>query len=152
MATLNPYVVVSFVNCRDHSSTNLQKKWALNLNVVHYFSRHCIFISFLIALNKSFIFIQFLIFFCTGLHSASVPGILSLDVNPNNTNKILTGGADKCATVFNKDDEQVFNVFRLDRSLKSAKILFYWKRVVFRCQSFQPIHRTRLLNLLIKTI
>jgi pre-mRNA-processing factor 19 len=42
-----------------------------------------------------------------GLHSASVPGILSLDVNPNNTSRILTGGADKCATVFNKDDEQV---------------------------------------------
>jgi len=41
------------------------------------------------------------------LHSASVPGILSIDVNPNNTSKILTGGADKCATVFNKDDEQV---------------------------------------------
>ena len=57
-------------------------------------------------------------FFCTGLHSASVPGILSLDVNPNNTNKILTGGADKCATVFNKDDEQVLNMLRLDCSAK----------------------------------
>jgi hypothetical protein len=27
-------------------------------------------------------------------------------VNPNNTSRILTGGADKNATVFNKDDEQ----------------------------------------------
>jgi pre-mRNA-processing factor 19 len=42
-----------------------------------------------------------------GLHSASVPGILALDINANNTSKILTGGADKTATVFNKDDEQV---------------------------------------------
>jgi hypothetical protein len=42
-----------------------------------------------------------------GLHSASVPGILSIDINANNTSKILTGGADKTATVFNKDDQQV---------------------------------------------
>ena len=42
-----------------------------------------------------------------GLHSASAPGILALDINVNNTSKILTGGSDKTATVFNKDDEQV---------------------------------------------
>ena len=42
-----------------------------------------------------------------GLHSASVPGILAVDINANNPSKILTGGADKNATVFNKDDEQV---------------------------------------------
>ena len=42
-----------------------------------------------------------------GLHSASVPGILALDINANNTSHILTGGADKTATIFNKDDEQV---------------------------------------------
>ena len=42
-----------------------------------------------------------------GLHSASVPGILALDINANNTSRILTGGADKTATIFNKDDEQV---------------------------------------------
>ncbi len=45
-----------------------------------------------------------------GLHSASIPGILSLDINANNTSMILTGGADKIATVFNKDDEQVKRV------------------------------------------
>merc|ERR1711935_773372 len=37
-----------------------------------------------------------------GLHSASVPGILALDINAN-TSRILTGGADKTATIFNKD-------------------------------------------------
>ena len=42
-----------------------------------------------------------------GLHSASAPGILALDINVNNNSKILTGGSDKTATVFNKDDEQV---------------------------------------------
>ena len=30
-----------------------------------------------------------------------------MEINPNNTSRILTGGADKNATVFNKDDEQV---------------------------------------------
>ena len=42
-----------------------------------------------------------------GLHSASIPGILALDINSKNTSKILTGGADKTATVFHKDDQQV---------------------------------------------
>ena len=36
-----------------------------------------------------------------------MPGILALDINSNNTSRILTGGADKTATIFNKDDEQV---------------------------------------------
>ena len=30
-----------------------------------------------------------------GLHSASTPGILSVDINANNTSKILTGGMDR---------------------------------------------------------
>ncbi len=47
-----------------------------------------------------------------GLHSASVPGILALDVNANNTSRILTGGADKTAAIFNKDDEQVVTILK----------------------------------------
>ncbi len=47
-----------------------------------------------------------------GLHSAGAPGILAVDVNANNTSMILTGGADKTATVFNKDDEQVISVLK----------------------------------------
>jgi pre-mRNA-processing factor 19 len=43
----------------------------------------------------------------SGLHSVSVPGILSVDICPTDTNKILTGGNDKCAIIFNKDNEQV---------------------------------------------
>merc|ERR1719515_392606 len=47
-----------------------------------------------------------------GLHSASVPGILALDISVANTNKIVTGGADKNATVFDKDVEQVVAVLK----------------------------------------
>lgn len=42
-----------------------------------------------------------------GLHSASVPGILCMDIQAVDTNKILTGGNDKNAVVFNKETEQV---------------------------------------------
>jgi len=47
-----------------------------------------------------------------GLHSASVPGILAVDIFARDTSKILTGGADKNATVFNKDLEQVVSVLK----------------------------------------
>jgi len=43
----------------------------------------------------------------TALHSASVPGILSLDVCLRDTSKIVTGGNDKNVTVFNKETTQV---------------------------------------------
>ncbi|WAR02735.1 PRP19-like protein [Mya arenaria] len=42
----------------------------------------------------------------TGLHSASVPGILALDICLKDTSKIVTGGNDKNAVVFNKDTQQ----------------------------------------------
>jgi pre-mRNA-processing factor 19 len=47
-----------------------------------------------------------------GLHSASTPGILAVDINANNTDLILTGGADKNATVFNKENEQVISILK----------------------------------------
>jgi len=47
-----------------------------------------------------------------GLHSASIPGILAVDIYARDTSKILTGGADKNATVFNKDLEQVVAVLK----------------------------------------
>ena len=43
----------------------------------------------------------------SGLHSVSVPGILAVDICPTDSNRILTGGNDKTAIVFNKDNEQV---------------------------------------------
>ncbi|KAG8004059.1 Pre-mRNA-processing factor 19 [Nibea albiflora] len=42
-----------------------------------------------------------------GLHSASVPGILALDLCPSDTSKVLTGGADKNVVVFDKNEEQI---------------------------------------------
>ncbi|KAG1685137.1 Pre-mRNA-processing factor 19 [Nymphon striatum] len=47
-----------------------------------------------------------------GLHSASAPGILALDIHAADTSKILTGGNDKNATVFNKDTEQVIAILK----------------------------------------
>ncbi|XP_071848951.1 pre-mRNA-processing factor 19-like [Apostichopus japonicus] len=47
-----------------------------------------------------------------GLHSSSIPGILSLDLQAADTNKVLTGGADKNAVVFNKESEQVIAVLK----------------------------------------
>uniref|UniRef100_T1IPC0 Pre-mRNA-processing factor 19 n=1 Tax=Strigamia maritima TaxID=126957 RepID=T1IPC0_STRMM len=47
-----------------------------------------------------------------GLHSASVPGILAMDIHAADTSKILTGGNDKNATIFNKDTEQVVAILK----------------------------------------
>lgn len=55
---------------------------------------------------------QINLFCLQGLHSASVPGILALDIHGADTSKILTGGADKNATVFNKDTEQVVAILK----------------------------------------
>lgn len=59
-----------------------------------------------------------------GLHSASVPGILALDINANNTSRILTGGADKTATVFNKDDEQVVTILK-GHTKKVSRVVYH---------------------------
>merc|ERR1712013_262377 len=59
-----------------------------------------------------------------GLHSASVPGILSVDISPADTAKILTGGADKNATVFNKDLEQVVAVLK-GHTKKVNRVVFH---------------------------
>ena len=42
-----------------------------------------------------------------GLHSPSVPGILCLDVSKATPERIVTGGNDKNAVVFNTDTAQV---------------------------------------------
>lgn len=43
----------------------------------------------------------------TGLHSASITGITSLDIKFNDSNRIVTGGNDKTAVVFNNATEQI---------------------------------------------
>lgn len=59
-----------------------------------------------------------------GLHSASVPGILALDINSSDHSKILTGGNDKNATVFNKDTEQVVAILK-GHTKKVTKVIFH---------------------------
>lgn len=59
-----------------------------------------------------------------GLHSASVPGILALDINHSDQSKILTGGNDKNATVFNKDTEQIVAILK-GHTKKVTKVIFH---------------------------
>ncbi|KAH8402079.1 hypothetical protein KR009_009564, partial [Drosophila setifemur] len=59
-----------------------------------------------------------------GLHSASVPGILALDINSADHSKILTGGNDKNATVFNKDTEQVVAILK-GHTKKITKVIYH---------------------------
>lgn len=59
-----------------------------------------------------------------GLHSASVPGILALDINSTDNSKILTGGNDKNATIFNKDTEQVVAILK-GHTKKVTKVIYH---------------------------
>lgn len=59
-----------------------------------------------------------------GLHSASVPGILALDINSSDNSKILTGGNDKNATIFNKDTEQVVTILK-GHTKKVTKVIYH---------------------------
>lgn len=59
-----------------------------------------------------------------GLHSASVPGILTLDIHTSDTSKILTGGNDRNATVFNKDTEQVVAILK-GHTKKVTKVIYH---------------------------
>lgn len=58
------------------------------------------------------------------MHSASVPGILALDVHSSDTSKILTGGSDRNATVFNKDTEQVVAILK-GHTKKVTKVIYH---------------------------
>ena len=52
-----------------------------------------------------------------------MPGILAVDLSTDNT-RILTGGADKTATVFNKDTEQVVAALK-GHQKKVNKVVFH---------------------------
>lgn len=78
--------------------------------------------------QKSYIVIDYLpispISIIQGLHSASVPGILALDINPSDHSKLLTGGNDRNATVFNKDTEQVVAILK-GHSKKVTRVIYH---------------------------
>nr|CAG4640772.1 EOG090X0489 [Eulimnadia texana] len=59
-----------------------------------------------------------------GLHSASMPGILSMDLYAADNSRILTGGNDRCATVFNKDTEQVVAILK-GHTKKVTKVIYH---------------------------
>lgn len=59
-----------------------------------------------------------------GLHSASIPGILTLDINSSDHSKLVTGGNDKNATVFNKDAEQIVAVLK-GHTKKVTKVIYH---------------------------
>lgn len=63
-----------------------------------------------------------------GLHSASVPGILALDI-AYDSNKIITGGNDKNATIFNKDTEQVVKILK-GHTKKVTKVIYHPKEEI----------------------
>lgn len=53
-----------------------------------------------------------------------MPGILALDVHSSDTSKILTGGNDRNATVFNKDTEQVVAILK-GHTKKVTKVIYH---------------------------
>ena len=53
-----------------------------------------------------------------------MPGILALDVHKSDTSKILTGGNDRNATVFNKDTEQVVAILK-GHTKKVTKVIYH---------------------------
>ncbi|XP_008157811.1 pre-mRNA-processing factor 19 [Eptesicus fuscus] len=59
-----------------------------------------------------------------GLHSASIPGILALDLCPADTNKVLTGGADKNVVVFDKSSEQILATLK-GHTKKVTSVVFH---------------------------
>uniref|UniRef100_A0A674DRF3 Pre-mRNA-processing factor 19 n=1 Tax=Salmo trutta TaxID=8032 RepID=A0A674DRF3_SALTR len=62
---------------------------------------------------------------------ASVPGILSLDLCPSDTNKVLTGGADKNVVVFDKKEEQIIATLKGHTKKVTSVIYHPSQSVVF---------------------
>ncbi|MEE6527358.1 hypothetical protein FKM82_028686, partial [Ascaphus truei] len=59
-----------------------------------------------------------------GLHSASVPGILALDLCPTDTNKTLTGGSDKSVVVFDALSQQILATLK-GHTKKVTNVVFH---------------------------
>ena len=72
-----------------------------------------------------------------GLHSASVPGILAVDVCLRDTSKIVTGGNDKNVTVFNKDTGQVVSILE-GHTKKVTSVLYHPEEVGLTIISSTP--------------
>lgn len=63
----------------------------------------------------------------TGLHSVSMAGIVSLDICPTDSSKIVTGGNDHNAVIFNRDTEQIVTVLK-GHSKKVNSVIYHPNR------------------------
>lgn len=64
-----------------------------------------------------------------------MPGILAMDVCPSDTSKILTGGNDKNAAIFNKDTEQVITILK-GHTKKVTSVIYHPEEVVYKFCDF----------------
>uniref|UniRef100_W5MNA9 Pre-mRNA-processing factor 19 n=1 Tax=Lepisosteus oculatus TaxID=7918 RepID=W5MNA9_LEPOC len=69
-----------------------------------------------------------------GLHSASIPGILALDLCPTDTNKVLTGGADKNVVVFDKNAEHIMATLK-GHTKKVTSVIYHPSQVCLSLES-----------------
>lgn len=59
-----------------------------------------------------------------GLHSASMPGILCLDISRSSSSRIVTGGNDKNAVIFNLSSSQVVSILK-GHTKKVSKVVYH---------------------------
>ena len=71
-----------------------------------------------------------------------IAGILALDISVANSNKIVTGGADKNATVFNKETEQVVAVLK-GHTKKVNRVVYHMSEDVVITGSHDTTFRSR---------
>lgn len=64
----------------------------------------------------------------SGLHSARKPGIVSLDMCPSDVNKLVTGGNDKNAVVFDKETEQIIATLE-GHSKKVSSVIYHSNQI-----------------------
>lgn len=60
----------------------------------------------------------------SGLHSASTPGILCIDLSNSRPERIITGGADKTAVVFDNSSEQIVTTLK-GHSKKVTSVIYH---------------------------
>ncbi|XP_065189921.1 pre-mRNA-processing factor 19-like [Sycon ciliatum] len=80
-----------------------------------------------------------------GLHSASVPGILSLSVNER-MGRIATGGADKNVVVFERDTEQIVCTLKGHTKKVTSVVYHTDKNVVFSASPDATIRMWTVAN------
>lgn len=60
----------------------------------------------------------------TGLHSVSIPGIVALDICPTDSNKLITGGNDHLAVIYDRNSEHIITKLK-GHSKKVNNVIFH---------------------------